>query len=243
MRHLFRDSFILIFFFAAIVGCGDSGRYSADSKPVMALEVPPTYDAEFEDYGKLPWEDVAKSASLWSNYLYSVIDKEAPDLIGGSEDIETFCPNYLKMNRKEKTQFWAQLLVQVSKHESTYSPVLRYQEKGRMDSITGQPLYSEGLLQLSYQDVQMHSGCDFNWNRDQYFEANDPSRTILSPYKNLRCGVLILNQQIHKTKKIVINSGAYWAVLKGDSAFQKIEPIKKVTKNLKACVVVPKSEN
>ena len=71
---------------------------------------------------------------------------------------------------------------------------------------------SEGLLQLSYSDKQYY-GCDFDWEKDRYKNADDHSKTIFDPYKNLECGVKILERQLTKYGTLYYNK-SYWAVLR-----------------------------
>lgn len=215
-----------------VSGCAKST--SSDGEATPSIDAPPV-QKEYLDYGSLPWESEKPVAKGWSNYLYSVIDKEAPDLINGTQDMDSFCPSYSKLLRAEKIHFWAQLIAQISKYESRYNPTLRFQEKGRTDAITGQELFSEGLLQLSYQDRQMMPKCEFDWSSDRGFAGTDNRKTIFSPYRNLRCGVLILNRQVNRVDRIAIGSGAYWAVIKSDSPYSKLPAIRSALQALTIC--------
>ena len=204
--------------------------------PVFAIEeAPPENKPQYANYSVLPWEAANAEARKWSNYLYSVIDEEGPDLLNGSTDEAVFCSGYAKRTRAEKIQFWGHFFTQIAKYESEYDPLMRTIEKGKVDAITGRLLFSEGLLQMSYQDVQMMPRCDFDWTRDKNLSSNDPGKTVLSPYRNLRCGVLMLNQQVHHSGKIVMDSGAYWAVIKGNDRYQKIKEISAYTQALDFC--------
>lgn len=221
----------------SINGCAPSAQSEAsaeESPSVEQIEAPPS-KPEYVPYGSLPWEEGKADRKAWSNYLFSLIDQEAPDLINGAQDMDLFCPKYSRLLRAEKVQFWAQLIVQLSKYESRYNPVLRYHEKGRKDAVTGRDLYSEGLLQLSYQDKTMMPHCHFDWERDKNFSGTDSRKSIFDPFRNLRCGVLILNRQLHRFDKIVLNGSAYWAVIKGNSQYSKIPAIQKHLNSLSYC--------
>jgi hypothetical protein len=103
------------------------------------------------------------------------------------------------------------------------------------DPVTKKPVYSEGLLQLSYQDTQWATHCKFDWKADQYLDPKDSSKTILNPYRNLYCGVGIMANQIKKRKDIALVTGVYWAVLKQGGRYSKIPEITKQVKAFKLC--------
>ena len=174
--------------------------------------------------------------SQWSKYVFSVIENETFSLLDGADDIGTFCPKYSSLEKYQKINFWGMLVSAMSKFESNYDPLMRYKETtmGR-DAITGQAVYSEGLLQLSYQDIQWMPRCEFNWNLDRSLAVTDARKTILNPQKNLRCGLLILERQLQKYHRITIDSGAYWAVIKSGGKYQKITQIAAMTKSLPFC--------
>jgi hypothetical protein len=61
------------------------------------------------------------------------------------------------------------------------------------DPVTGKQVASEGLLQLSYQDVPNYGSvlkyplCKIQWSKDKSLSVTDPKKTILDPYINLEC--------------------------------------------------------
>lgn len=59
--------------------------------------------------------------------------------------------------------------------------------------------------------------------------------TILNPYLNLNCGVGIMAQQIKRKGSIILDSGVYWAVLKGNGKYQQISGIRSMVKSLSLC--------
>ncbi len=103
------------------------------------------------------------------------------------------------------------------------------------DPVTGKAVYSEGLLQLSYQDIEWAPWCKFNWSKDKNLSATDPRKTILDPYLNLDCGVGIMAQQIKKKGDIVVSSGVYWAVIKSGGKYQHVSEIQSTVKSLSLC--------
>lgn len=236
-----------------LFACGNNGPQTIDSASRAGIPeepnpgTPPTSTTtttlppnpeppvEFNNFAKLPWEASGKSRD-WSLYLYKQIDNASSVYFKGADDITTFCPNYYALNRQEQTEFWAQLMVQMIKYESNYNPVTRFKEPGgNVDPITKQAVYSEGLFQLSYQDTQWMPECQFVWSKDKLLAITDPKRTILDPYKNLHCGVLIMKRQLTKYKKIAISTGAYWAVIKTNSTYNKLPVITAATKALPYC--------
>lgn len=193
----------------------------------------PTPPANFQ-YQALAWESSSHPERKgWSTYAIQIADEEL-DNLDQVQDAGTFCPKYDSLSRQQKTNFWAQLVAGMSYYESGWNPLSRYKETTMgTDPITGQPVYSEGLLQLSYQDIRGYSFCEFEWSKDKYLSATDPKKTILDPYKNLHCGIKILASQLARKKNIVLSSGLYWAVLrKGNSTVPKIATI---TKKLTFC--------
>lgn len=229
MQNIYRTT-IIMFGFLFLTACAKSGSSNAGADSQA-----PQISGDYSSYAKLPWESAGKSR-LWSEYLYEQIENSSATYFKGASDVESFCSNYYSLNSKEQTEFWANLMVQMIKHESSYNPLLRFKEPGgSIDPITKQSVYSEGLFQLSYQDTQWMPQCEFSWTQDKIFAMANPQRTILNPYKNMHCGVLILKRQLSKYNKIAIASGAYWAVIKTDSSYNKLATIKAATQKLAIC--------
>lgn len=83
------------------------------------------------------------------------------------------------------------------------------------DPVTGRQVASEGLLQLSYQDVQWAPYCEFDWSVDKKYSDTDARKSIFDPEKITEdCGIQILDRQVAKKSNIALSSGVYWAVLK-----------------------------
>lgn len=181
------------------------------------------------------WEKARPEGKQWTKFATEVIEKDGMSLLAGSRDIEQFCPRYGALSQNEKVGFWVYLVSAVVKFESGFSPVARMQETTMgIDPITKLPVQSEGLLQLSYQDVLAYPYCnEFDWSVDQHLAVKDPAKTILNPEKNLRCGIRILNQQLRKKSLIEFRPGNYWAVLmprnRPDSPVEKIKALSRAT--------------
>lgn len=206
-------------------------------------EVPPadpslTPANHYKPTAPLSWEKSNPTQGpLWSEHAMKVILDEVPQqLLGGSSDVTQFCSRYYQLDNQDRASFWAQLVSAVTKYESGYNPTSRYVETTMgTDPITGSQVASEGLLQLSYQDITGWSFCEFDWNADKKYSLTDPRRSILDPYKNLSCGIKILAQQISRKNIITLGSGAYWAVLKGNGKYQQIAGISAITQSLPFC--------
>ncbi len=194
---------------------------------------PPVAEYAFEP---LVWETASRPvAKEWSQYVFSLLKGVAKPLLSAS-DFSLFCPTYQSLNENEKINVAGQLIAGIVKYESGFNPLNRFQESTMgTDPITGQPVWSEGLMQLSYQDTQWASYCKFDWSKDRLLSATDPDKTILDPETNLNCGVQILARQIQSKGKIVLASGAYWAVIKSNNANEKIDEIASIVSSLSVC--------
>lgn len=211
-------------------GTTDPGTTNPDPEP----EIPPVTGYQVE---ALSWESSSQpQRRQWSLYLQDIILNKWNTLLQGADDITTFCPRYYSLDNNQRANTWAALFSAVAKYESAYSPTSRMHETTMgTDPVTGKPVYSEGLLQLSYQDVQWANWCEFDWNKDRNLSATDPKKTILDPYKNLYCGVGIMAKQITRTGLITVRSGAYWAVLRSGGSYQKISSIASLVKQMPFC--------
>lgn len=109
---------------------------------------------------------------------------------------------------KDRCEYFVKKWNEKQTKSSRYAAI---DEKG-WDRATKTFYLSEGLLQLSYSDKNYY-GCDFDWEKDQYKVADDRSKTIFNPYKNLACGVVILERQLKKVGKLYYDK-SYWAVLR-----------------------------
>lgn len=215
--------------------CVEPSEPSTGQPPVT--NPPQTEPEKPYSFHPLLWEASRAEGKDWSAFLHNLIEKElANDLLGGSEDVETFCPRYHTLNNKQRVNFWGLLISAMTKYESAFNPLSRMQETTMgTDPVTKQPVYSEGLLQLSYQDIQWAPYCEFDWEKDKNLAPKDPKKTILDPYKNLSCGTKIFARQIRSKRNIAVKSGAYWAVLIPGGKYTKVAEISGLTKKLPGC--------
>lgn len=175
--------------------------------------------------------------AAWTQYSYSTIQSLAPSLIAGSSDVTKFCPKYSELTDKNKITFWVYLVSGVAKFESNFDPTDRMLETSMgIDPVTHKRVYSEGLLQLSYQDQLAYPFCDeFDWTDDRKLAARSPQKSILDPFKNLKCGIQILNHQIETTDLIATTHNVYWSTLNPAGKYSKVSQIKNLTKQLPFC--------
>lgn len=217
---------------------------STPNEPVPDPGTPTTPPREYQ-LPRIAWE-TKSGARNWSLHAYRVILDKGASLLEGADDVVEYCPLYYRIIKEERAWFWTSLIAAMAYYESAWEPTARMHETTMgTDPVTGQPVYSEGLLQLSYQDRLGHAYCnEFDWNSDRHLSAKDPRKTILNPEKNLSCGIQILNRQIRKHRKIGIGKGAYWAVIKTTKPSNKIERIKaRIKAEVPACYVESQSRS
>lgn len=214
-------------------GQSDQGTEDPNTPPTTP---PPPSSFKFQP---LAWESRVSGSANWSNYIYTIIRSEEPQMLGQNvaDDIETFCPQYRSLSDDQRLNFWGQLFAGMAKFESSWNPTTRYTETTMgIDPVTGNQVVSEGLLQLSYQDEISYSmDCGFDWSKDKLLSHTDPKKTIFSPYNNLRCGIKIMARQLRNKRAITLTSGIYWAVLSRNGTWSKIPEIAAITKTLNFC--------
>jgi hypothetical protein len=186
----------------------------------------------------LLWEKSKGDSVMWSTYARQIIgDHASQSLLPGADDIEEFCPKYNAIeNREMRINFWAYLISAMVEVESGFDPGNRMSEPSLgVDKVTKKQVVSEGLLQLSYQDTKWYPACDFDWEADSKLDADDLRKSILDPFKNLKCGISILANQVKNRRRISLDDG-YWSVLRTDGRkYSKVNQIKRRTKQLSFC--------
>lgn len=218
--------------FSEDVAVGPSSGDAAANTPSSGADSEKTPNSH-----PLLWESAHKDGIKWSQHVYKIINNETPDLVQGAQDITSFCPKYFHLTTEERINFWGLLISSIVKFESRFDPTSRMHETTMgIDPITRRPVYSEGLMQLSYQDIRPYPFCDFDWDQDKDLRATDPRKTILDPYKNLSCGVKILARQIKARNRITLSTGVYWSVLKLNGKYSKIPQIAALTKKMPSCM-------
>lgn len=197
-------------------------------------------DSEVPSYPRamqISWGGRNESAE-WTAIVRGAVSRIGKHMLQGTKDMDAFCPNYKNLDRENRLNFWAFLFAQMAKYESSYEPATRYVESGLgKDAVTGRKNTSEGLLQVSYQDSKYHKGgCQFDWNRDRNLSAKDHRKSIFNPRLNLTCGVQIMENQVRKYNRIVVNKGqGYWSILIKGHRNNKIAKIKAQTNQLSIC--------
>lgn len=149
--------------------------------------------------------------------------------------MKDFCPKWDSMVKEERATFWSDLLYSISSPESShYNSSLYYEDTQGADEVTGlSTKTSEGLLQLSYSDVLSYK-CDFDYSLDKQDHLDDIARkpagkhswrsthwrtkSILNPYRNLGCGILIIDKLLRSDKRNSDNLstllGRYWITMR-----------------------------
>ncbi|MFN7728721.1 MAG: hypothetical protein ACK5P7_06170 [Bdellovibrio sp.] len=185
----------------------------------------------------LSWESVSKPERKgWSNFVHQEVEKNF-EILDKARDTERFCRRYESLSRPARINFWGMLISQMALHESSWNPTLSVLETTMgLDKTTGKRVFSEGLLQLSYQDMTWTRRCKFDWEADKILGQRDPRKTILDPYRNLECGIEIMTRQVRRHRRIVMENNVYWAVLREGGKYNKIPAIAMaVAIHLKAC--------
>ncbi|QSQ22338.1 hypothetical protein JY651_45680 [Pyxidicoccus parkwayensis] len=155
-----------------------------------------------------------------------------------------FCPRWAELEPGARLQFYADLLYAISGPESGRDRRVMFNEtrirdrvtrRQVVDSVTRRPLLSEGLLQLSYADMDGYPpaeglGCRFDWEADRTAFAQDlatsagartflsshPERSLLNPYTQLTCGVHVLNTLVRRFPEDDFRAaaGRYWSTMR-----------------------------
>lgn len=188
-----------------------------------------------------PWKSLAAS---YTQYAAFIIDHFGADLLNGPHEFtrnSAHCPAYNSLSRKQRVEFWVHFMSAMTFPESGFKPKVRMKEKSfrNPDPITKEPVYSEGLLQLSYQDMRSYpEECRgaFDWESDKKISRTSDNKTIFDPMRNLYCGIRILNRNAKKRKSVIYDKNQYWAVLMPNGRYSKVNSIlKQVSAQNPAC--------
>jgi hypothetical protein len=177
-----------------------------------------------------------------------------PELVRIAPDrLSNFCPGFAKIG--DKRQFYAVLLWAIAGPESDWQRTQITLETNLegvpnpIDPVTGQQVRSEGLLQLSYQDMDSYGApdaCSFDWAADKTkalaeyaagVPSGDGTRSIHDAYKNLECALFIVN--VHLTErypsvKLEDALQRYWVVMNPENAAYRLVR-SNLRKRLPAC--------
>ncbi|MCY1019110.1 hypothetical protein [Pyxidicoccus sp. MSG2] len=161
-----------------------------------------------------------------------------------AEKMADFCPRWAELAPDARLQFYADLLFAISGPESGWDRRVMFNETGiidratrrqAMDPVTRRPILSEGLLQLSYADMDGYPpaeglGCRFDWEADRAafaldlaagagartFHSGHPERSLLNPYAQLTCGVHVLHTLVRRFPQDDFRAaaGRYWSTMR-----------------------------
>jgi hypothetical protein len=208
---------------------------------------PATFEVPAKPAGRISfqWEvdPVNKSREPWSAHMVPLIRRHLPEFKKG--DWVNHCPKWNSLTEDQQVHVIGVDIVATILNESAYKPTSRMRETTMdIDPVTGVQVWSEGLLQLSYQDVPNYGEklipdfeevCKIDWKKDKGLSPTDPKKTILDPYINLTCGITILANEIDR-KKVVYYDGSYWAVRRPKGKYTKVPQIKaKIAAYAKEC--------
>lgn len=219
MIYLSKMKKLSIAFLLFLVACEmptPSPAISPSPTPTPSVEVKPSPITAVAP--KLSWDNDVRKA--WSEYLYNEMLGLLPTY-DKAKDATKFCTNYNKLSDSQKAHMWSEMWVWVAYYESGWNPKTKYFEKTM-------GYYSEGLLQLSYVDKKWATYCKFPVKQDE-------KESILDPYINLHCGINIMAKQIERKGAVLLESGVYWAVLKINGKYTKIDKITSKTQSLTFC--------
>jgi hypothetical protein len=134
-----------------------------------------------------------------------------------ARSVKPFCARFMALPEVDKRAFWAYFFQALAGAEAGLVPTTEVRhtepEVAVKDTVSNRMVRSEGLLQLTYMDVDRY-GCAFDWDKDKRLPEKDPQRTILRPENNLLCGIRILKNQLIDKKKPLVSSSSYWSTLR-----------------------------
>jgi hypothetical protein len=173
----------------------------------------------------LSWEKSHPERSTWTTILLGEVEKNFGRLQKASDLID-FCPKFPALKVPDQVVVISEIFVGMALYESAFNLNNRYVESTMgIDPVTGSQVVSEGLFQLSYQDAKWYPFCPIDYAK----------KNILSPGVQTICAVGIMAKQVDSYKAFKVSRGAYWAVLKTNSKYNKIPEITARTKALEVC--------
>ncbi|MFI5342862.1 MAG: hypothetical protein ACHQUC_01440 [Chlamydiales bacterium] len=229
---------IVVVTYLTMVGC------AVQPVKVVPTAPPPEVNLTVRSYPTFSW-DKDPSRVPWGHFLYDKISDELMPSFDKALDAGRFCPKYASLIQDQRAQMWVEMFIGMMLYESSWKPTSRMVETTMsIDPVTGHQVASEGLLQLSYQDVPNYAEslipgfkqkCGIDWSKDSGLATTDPRKTIFDPYINMTCGSLIMANQIDRKGYVILSSGVYWAVLRDGGKYRMIKEITDRTKALSFC--------
>ncbi len=222
--------------FLALSGCGRA--FSGGSASAAQIDPPvprpsgspsPTVSPTPEPFGQV----LRGWTAEYSAHVEARVAGDYPALLGLPDAaMTTVCPTWHALTRGTREKFWSALLDSIAGPESGRLRTAIYRETTlSIDSVTGQQIRSEGLLQLSYGDVVSYhyANGEISWENDRKMALADyasgtssgnPERTILNAYSNLDLGLFIMSRLIslHPSDRLETAFGRYWSTMRARGA-------------------------
>ena len=226
--HIFVCNLVLCLLVVITSSCGARLSSSLPAEKADSSLVDTTDSQPITRSGSKDWQ------TEWSQQLREIIRQDnfiqksmPPDFA------EYVCPKYFSLNDSFQLEAVVHFFSAIAQAETDFDPYSRYFESTMgVDATTHQHVYSEGLLQLSYQDGSTY-GCDFSWPNDRILSARSPQKTIFDSRKQFACGVRILHFQIAHLNRVFPSHPHYWAVLRPASG--RFPVVKRRMKQFSAC--------
>lgn len=207
---------------------------------VPPIHVVPDPEDELFDDGE---ELMVGWAKGYDGYIKRVIKEELPKLLTiESARMSRWCPKWSSFDEHKKLSFYANLLWSVAGPESAWDRAMMYTESTMdTDPITGFQVRSEGLEQLSYQDLDSYGyqHSDISWQADKAAAVADyksgrkdgtPTRTLLKARPNLHLALFIMDKhlnQFNKNQSFGDALGKYWYTIQRAHDEEALDNLKK----------------
>jgi len=244
MRH------VVIIFIAlmSFIGCkssqlAETNKETKETKPAVVVKPVTSAPVSFPEKGWLPQYDTVVLGLVSRLPEFSKLP---------TERMAPLCPKWKSLSQEKKVQLWGDLIYTIASAESSYNRLAMFSETGIkdstgkqvIDSVTKLPIVSEGLMQLSYADMNSYppngiTSCTFNWGKDRLAFEEDfklfkqlkkvsviskhPERSILNPEIQMSCTVhimrrLITSEAIAKKYPDIRDAlGRYWSTMRPKS--------------------------
>jgi len=164
----------------------------------------------------------------WPKKEWSIMLAKALDLYGkemlvvAPKDFKAYCnADFSKLSIYQKKQFYVALFSGLAKFESSYNPKATYKEG--FNDVSGKPVISAGLLQLSIESGNSY-GCKLKKTED-----------LFDPATNLECGVRIANRWVGQRDLVIASQQSPWkGMSRYWSPFRKVDRKASMAKQTKA---------
>ena len=234
---------------ASLTCCAGLTMLASCRKPAPVPVVTVVAQQEIKPAPATPIEEKREEVGgkTWDPDWDRVVEEALPaDLLSAkvARDVRPFCPRFAVLNEGDKRAFWAYFFQALAGAEAGLSPTTNVRhtepEVAVKDDVTKRMVRSEGLLQLTYMDAKRY-GCDFDWDADRKLAEHDPAKTILQPENNLKCGILILDNQLIALRRPLLSRFSYWSTLQPGGPSYRVF-VKQMANVPRVCRVAPVSE-